>query len=586
MDDVIGVYGDWFNGFAIKSDHSLWSIPGDQPPVKIMDDVQEAANTYTNWIVLKTNGTVWVGPLYGNTPKPKQILSLSGVRQISAGIDSFYALKEDGTLWGWGNNYSGELGVKTKSPDVFVPVQIMKDVQSVYGTGQQGYAIKKDGTLWGWGKSDDLLLTGKKETWAFDPYSDGSQSEVSEQFTPIKLMDNVLKIDGRNHLTVIKKDHTLWDWGSNQEGQLGDGTVISRYVPQKILDHVVDVTAKGAFTIALKSDGTVVGFGINAVGELGIGTFDDDPHSTPIELMNNIAISGEDASFSAGVGAEPIKGPAAANEADAGKLADLEQIEPIKLPKPPFYYYLISSINPSAEVNKVNKLTLRQSSVKSIPIVREDSKAFQASSYVVPNQYQNIKGNLPAGIPTEYKGQMLVQAIKGANNVILIYGLNFGENRYLVVLNKPMTKIEKIYDFDNYAISPKYVQKDFDYIHQQIRWAVVENGILYISHSHRTYAKSSNGANGFISAIRINDNKLLWRTSSLVSNARNFQILGNVIVSGYGFTGEKDYLYQINKQTGKTVDRIVLKDAPDYIDLQKNGFLVYGYSHLTSFLIK
>lgn len=293
---------------------------------------------------------------------------------------------------------------------------------------------------------------------------------------------------------------------------------------------------------------------------------------------------------STGVGAESKGKPAARQESDASSIANsianLDQLDPVELSKPTFYYYVSSLIDPKASVNQIKKLTLKQNSIKSIPVVRDDSKEFQASQYVVPNPFLNIKGNLPAGIPTEYKGQMLVQAIKGANHVILIYGLNFGENRYLVVLDKSMTKIEKIYDFINYAISPKYVPEDYDYIYQQIRWAAIENGILYVSHSHLTYAKSSNGANGYITAIRLSDNKLLWRTSSLVSNARNFQIVGDVILSGYGFTGEKDYLYQINKRTGKTLEKIALKDDPDYIDKQKNGFLVYGYSHLTSFLVK
>ncbi len=271
---------------------------------------------------------------------------------------------------------------------------------------------------------------------------------------------------------------------------------------------------------------------------------------------------------------------------DENNIANLEQLEPEQLPAPPFYYYLSSLIDPKAAENITKKLTLKQNSVKTISVIRDDSTALQASEYAVPNPFRNIEGNLPAGIPTEYKGQMLVHAIRGANNVILIYGLNFGENRYLVVLDKSMTKIVKAYDFIDYAISPKYVKEDYDFIYQQIRWAVVENGILYVSHAHLTYAKSSKGMNGYITAIRLSDNKLLWRSSSLVSNARNFQIAGNVILSGYGFTNEKDYFYQINKRTGKTLDKIALKDGPEYIDKQKNGFLVYGYSHLTSFLIK
>lgn len=447
----------------------------------------------------------------------------------------------------------------------------MKDVASVHGAGSDAYAIKKDGSLWGWGDSDGLIFTGKDETWAFDPYKDGSQSIVTSRFTPSKLMNNVLKIDGRNHLAVVKKDGSLWLWGNNSDGQLGDGTQTSRLTPQKALDGVVDVTAEGAYTVALKSDGSLWGFGTNAAGELGLGSFDYDPHPEPIRLMDNIAISGTESSFPSSW---------------VNHVADLEQVEPVRLSMPPFKYYLSPLIDASAAENKIIKMTLKQSSVKNIPIVRKDSAALQASEYVVPNPFQYIKGNLPQGIPTEYKGEMLVQAIKGSHNVILIYGLNFGENRYLVVLDKAMTKIVKAYDFIDYAIAPDYVKADYDYIYQRVRWAAVENGILYVSHSHLTYAKSSKGLNGYITAIRLSDNKILWRTAPLVSNTRNFQISGDVILSGYGFTAEKDYLYQINKRTGKVLEKIALKDDPDNIDKQKNGFLVYGYSHLTSFLIR
>ncbi|MEX2104945.1 MAG: hypothetical protein WD907_06415, partial [Bacilli bacterium] len=58
--------------------------------------------------------------------------------------------------------------------------------------------LRKTVHLWGWGKNDGLIFTGEEETWAFDPYSDGSQSVVTSQFTPVKLMDDVLKVDGRN----------------------------------------------------------------------------------------------------------------------------------------------------------------------------------------------------------------------------------------------------------------------------------------------------------------------------------------------------------------------------------------------------
>lgn len=301
MDDVIAVYGNWWSNFAIKSDHSLWAIISDEndqgvtKPIKLMDGVIEATASYDKMLVLKTDGTVWVKSSYEDNKSFKKVMS--GVKQISANLNCYYALKKDGSLWGWGDNYSGGLGVKTKEINITSPVKIMMDVKSVQGIGMNAFAIKKDNALWGWGDNDDgIIFTGKVETWAFKPFSDGSQSVVKAQFTPVKLMSDVIKVDGRTHIAVIKKDHSLWTWGDNEAGELGDGSTESRYTAQKVLDDVIDVTAKGAFTFALKSNGTLWGSGSNSVGELGLDAFDYDSHPIFIQIMDNVAIPNQIAS--------------------------------------------------------------------------------------------------------------------------------------------------------------------------------------------------------------------------------------------------------------------------------------------------
>ena len=68
------------------------------------------------------------------------------------------------------------------------------------------FAIKNDNTLWGWGDNENgLIFTGKVESWTFEPYSDGTQTIVDSQFTPVKLMNDVLKVDGANHIAVVKR---------------------------------------------------------------------------------------------------------------------------------------------------------------------------------------------------------------------------------------------------------------------------------------------------------------------------------------------------------------------------------------------
>lgn len=299
LDDVIGIYANWWSGFAVKSDNTLWAVGNcvdnngkdkedTDPPVKIMDNVKEVACGYSEWIVLKTDGTVWKWGYYTNR-LPKKVMT--NAKQISAGIDSFYAVRNDETLWGWGNNYSGQLGVKTGNVFMYSPIKIMDNVSSVCGAGLNAYVIKTDGSLWGWGaNSDGLIYTGQNKEWAFNPYSDGSQSKVIALFDPVKLMDDVIKVSERNNIAIIKRDNTLWVWGNNESGELGDGTTSSSNLPTKLLNDAIDVTCNSANTIVLKKDGTLWGCGSNACGELGLGSFDNNPHVTLINIMHNIAL--------------------------------------------------------------------------------------------------------------------------------------------------------------------------------------------------------------------------------------------------------------------------------------------------------
>ncbi len=299
LTDVIDVHAAWWGGFAIRRDNSLWligsgeNIDGERKesmdvPMKVMDNVKETANSYNRYLALKTDGTVWE---WGSEfEKARKIMD--NVKHIGAGIGSFYAVKNDGTLWGWEENYSGALGVKTKEPYMFwwAPIKIMDDVQNVYGAGSNAFAIKTDGTLWGWGSDNDVLMyKGELETHTFT-FSDGSQGSNEACFTPVKIMSNVKKVSGINHITVIKDDNSLWTWGRNNSGELGDGTTISRYTMEKVLDDVADVTSYLGFTIALKEDGTLWGCGTNAWGELGLGEVDYDEHPEMIKITDKIAL--------------------------------------------------------------------------------------------------------------------------------------------------------------------------------------------------------------------------------------------------------------------------------------------------------
>jgi alpha-tubulin suppressor-like RCC1 family protein len=98
---------------------------------------------------------------------------------------------------------------------------------------------------------------------------------------------------GSRFTVLVKPDGTVWTWGQNQEGQLGDGTTTNRTVPAPVpgLSDVVAVAAGGHFVLALKSDGTVWAWGQNSNGELGDGTNTRQTSPVQLSLTDVIAIA-------------------------------------------------------------------------------------------------------------------------------------------------------------------------------------------------------------------------------------------------------------------------------------------------------
>jgi outer membrane protein assembly factor BamB len=102
-------------------------------------------------------------------------------------------------------------------------------------------------------------------------------------------------------------------------------------------------------------------------------------------------------------------------------------------------------------------------------------------------------------------------------------------------------------------------------------------GVVYVETAHQTYAESSGGRNGYIAAIDIRRGRTLWRSPALVANARTFVLAGRALVTGYGFTREDDYLYLIDRSTGKVRDRLPVPSAPETITRRGNRLFVRTY---------
>jgi uncharacterized repeat protein (TIGR02543 family) len=146
-------------------------------------------------------------------------------------------------------------------------------------------ALKDDGTVWSWGLNDEGQLGDG--TYASNP-------------TPrrIAALDRVIDIDGGGeHSLALKDDGTVWAWGWNGGGQLGDGTPINSLTPKKVegLEDIIAISAGGIHSLALQSDGSVWAWGWNGSGQIGDGTRDVCPRPKKIETLTNIiAISAGD----------------------------------------------------------------------------------------------------------------------------------------------------------------------------------------------------------------------------------------------------------------------------------------------------
>jgi alpha-tubulin suppressor-like RCC1 family protein len=105
---------------------------------------------------------------------------------------------------------------------------------------------------------------------------------------------------GWQHSLGLLSDGTVWGWGSNDTGDVGDGTTTSRHAPVPVsgLGNVVEVSAGGGFSLALKADGTVWAWGGNTVGQLGLGFASDNPQLTPVQVPGLSAVKHISAGFS------------------------------------------------------------------------------------------------------------------------------------------------------------------------------------------------------------------------------------------------------------------------------------------------
>lgn len=244
-------------------------------------------------VALKSDGTVWAwgSNLYGglgnggttNTTAPVQAIGLTNVIAIAAGGWHTVALKKDSTVWTWGWNVDGQLGDGTTTDrTVAAKVNGLSDVVAIAAGTYHVLALKADGTVWAWGDN----VSGQI-----------GNGTTTDRTTPMQVsgLTDVVKIaTGRFFSLAIKSDGSVWTWGENLYGQLGDGTTSDRNVPVQVSGFtaaIPAIVATGAFhCTVVKNDGTVWAWGRNTYGNLGDNTVTH--RSSPVMMQGISDVAG------------------------------------------------------------------------------------------------------------------------------------------------------------------------------------------------------------------------------------------------------------------------------------------------------
>jgi len=306
----------FFGNFGTKTDGTLWSWGyndrgqlGDNSTVQRSSPIQVGTDTtwsfagtcrgYTsNSNGVKTNGTLWswgyniFGPLGLNQANPVNISSPTQVpgttwstdeSKMGRGFYHNHAIKTDGTLWAWGWNNKGQLGLNNTTIRSS-PMQVGTNTTwaSLSHYASSSTAIKTDGTLWAWGYNlyGELGLNQQSPTGYSSPIQVGTNTTWSK-----------IAITGSAH--AIKTDGTLWSWGYNRYGSLGlnAGNLVKLSSPTQVgtdatwseIKSVGTNMAAGGNTLALKTDGTLWSWGYGT-GAGTLGQNEAKGYSSPVQI--------------------------------------------------------------------------------------------------------------------------------------------------------------------------------------------------------------------------------------------------------------------------------------------------------------
>jgi alpha-tubulin suppressor-like RCC1 family protein len=267
-------------------------------PVQIGSDSTWGGNITTGGnkhvLAIKTNGTLWAwgrnwaGQLGTNNAidysSPVQIGAGTTWLKLAAGKYFSMAIKTDGTLWTWGYGGFGMLGLNNGSV-VSSPTQVGTGTNWSLISSAGKYAsaaIKTDGTLWTWGNNQygELGLSIGSTNYKSSPTQVGTASDW------VNLPSSNGSDEGQ--MAAIKTDGTLWTWGRNTYGQLGQSDTVNKSSPVQVAGTTWTTVACGfSHTLATKTDGTLWAWGGNNSGNLGLNLSTINARSSPVQVGTN-----------------------------------------------------------------------------------------------------------------------------------------------------------------------------------------------------------------------------------------------------------------------------------------------------------
>lgn len=237
---------------------------------------------------IKSNGTLWISGtgLYGqlgnsSTSTYSSPVQVSGTwKNIFLGSRQSFGLKSDGQLFGWGSNFDGNLGIDTEAVKTYTPVQISGSWSQVAVGKMHTLAINSAAELYAWGCSSTSstarsAAANQLGTWpavnTFTKLSTLSWAQIASG--PMAL-----------HCIATAGDGTLWGWGRNAYGQLGN---LSKYVktPTALgISNVSQISLGADHTLFVKPDGTLWGMGSNSNGEIDPTTSGISSYTSPLQI--------------------------------------------------------------------------------------------------------------------------------------------------------------------------------------------------------------------------------------------------------------------------------------------------------------